>query len=262
MLSAMNLNLLSFIIALMDGLRSVNIKVAGIPCRLIIDDETLFDYFSKNYFTDKKASKPKIILKINKKDNGYTITSAPKIIILDVKGKKMVRLFNVVDWTVRIVIHYNLMRYNTIFIHCSSFVHNGNVYAFAGFSGKGKSTIISNFPKHKIVGDDILVLKKAGRSFHAFQPPFEKKKVKRMGYLKAPIKKIFFLNWAEDLSEKSIRPVNAMSLLLRDGIMRRMPKVKFDLYPSLIMDLIRSTEFKKLSFPKKFFYRDFLQKYG
>lgn len=258
----MNLNPLSFIIALMDELRSVNIKVAGMPCRLIIDDESLFDYFSKNYFTDKKVSKPKIIIKILKNSGGYTITSTPKIITLDVKGKRIARLFNIVDWTVRIVIHYNLVKYKIIFIHCSSFVDNGNVYAFAGFSGKGKSTAIGNFPKRMVVGDDILVLKKVGKSFVAFQSPFEKKKVKSMGHLKAPIKKIFFLNWAKDLFQESIGPIDAVSLLLRDGIMRRIPEVKFDLYPSLTIDLIKSVSFKKLSFPKKFSYRYFLQRYG
>lgn len=242
---------------------TIKFSVASIPCRLIIDDKLVFNYFNRNYWSEKNQKRSKVEINILNNNNCYEIyTKLPKLkIIINMKKKGL--LFKDIDWIVRTMIQNSLLKYKIFFIHSSSIINKGRVFVFLGVSGKGKSTIISNFKKNSIIGDDILLLRKIGNDYHPYQSPFEKMRVNNMKNLeKSVIDRLFILKQGNKLEEKSIKPQKVISLLLSDNYAPRLPQVKIFFYSDLILDLVKKLKFAKLIFPKVFNKKDFFNNYG
>lgn len=242
----------------------INFQIAEVFCRLIISDKKLFDYFRDNYWLinkNEKNNKIKIQIKIKKDIKSYQIKIEPEKLLIKVNIKKNL-LFKDIEWIVRTMIQYNLLKYKIIFIHSSAFFYKDKAYAFLGSSGKGKSTIIKNFPKNNLLGDDILILKKEKESFFAYQSPFEKKRVDKKIKKRIKIRKMFLLEQGKELVEKKITVKEVINYFLADNYIPKLPKIKLDRYSELIFSLIKKIEIVSLFFPKKFNKNFFLSKYG
>lgn len=243
----------------------INFQIAEIFCRLIIDDKKLFNYFKANYWfffnKNKEDNKIKIQIEIKKNIKYYQIKIKPEKLLIKVNIKKNL-LFKDIEWIVRTMIQYNLLKYGVIFIHSSAFFYKNKVYAFLGTSGKGKSTIIKNFSKNNLLSDDILILKKEKESFFAYQSPFEKKRVNKKIKKRIKIKKMFLLKQGKELVEKKIAIKEVVNYFLADNYIPKLPKIKLDGYSELIFNLIKKIEIVSLFFPKKFNKNFFLSKYG
>jgi len=239
----------------------IDFKVANIPCRLIIDDKLLFDYFKKNYWSVNNQKICKVLIDVKGKDNLYQISIKSVKLNIKVDMKKKNLLFKDVDWIVRTMIQYSLLKFKVVFLHSSAAIFGNKVFIFLGESGKGKSTIIRNFDNN-IVGDDIIILRKQASSFYVYQSPFEKLRVQiKKTLVKTKIGGLFVLYWGIKLEKKPIEPQKIVSLLLSDNYMPRLPKVSSNLYTELILDLIRKSNIVKLIFPKRFDKKDFLINY-
>jgi hypothetical protein len=247
----------------MNQKNTIKLNVAGVPCQLIIDDKSLFHYLNKNYWSEKTQKQPEVEIDILKNNNCFKIYSKLSKLKITVDMKKKDLLFKDIDWIIRTIIQSSLLKNKIFFIHSSSIINNGRVFAFLGLSGKGKSTIISNFKKSNIIGDDILLLRKIGNNYLPYQSPFEKMRVNKIKNLdKSVISKLFILEQGNKLEEKPIKSQKIISFLLSDNYVPRLPQVKLISYSDLILDLVKKLQFTKLVFPKVFTEKDFFNNHG
>lgn len=249
--------------------RFINFQVAGISCRLIIDDPNIFAYFNKIYVEDKIARKILAKIYIKKEKDCYRVISKPFNFDfhLTISDKF---LFKDIDWIIRTLLQFNLIKYKIIFLHSSSFIKDDNINIFLGKSEAGKSTIIKNAPKKDIFGDDITIIRKEKNIFFAYQSPFEKDRISDVKIGKMPIIGMFHLKKGKSFKVAPIDNKDKFNLLITDSYMPRFPKDKNDLkyiknirkFNDLILILIKNVSIKKLYFPKNFRYKSFLPVYG
>jgi hypothetical protein len=75
------------------------------------------------------------------------------------------------DWFLRLIYSYYLIKENGFFIHATAIVRHELGYVFFGPSGSGKSTIAALSDGAQI-GDELVVIKKAGDQYRIFGTPF------------------------------------------------------------------------------------------
>lgn len=163
---------------------------------------------------------------------------------------------NQINFKIRGLISYILIRKKILLLHGSSIVKDGCGYIFCGRSGIGKSTILRHVNPQNVISDDVVVLAKRDKQFYIFTSPFDKEKYPKLDDRIVPLKKIFFLNRADKIEFKIISPTDAFKKLIHNNYLYLFyhPSKMFlpDVYKRLLLTnkIIRQTEKRKGTVPK------------
>lgn len=89
-----------------------------------------------------------------------------------------------------LVLFQIITKKNSLALHASSIIYEGEAYVFFGHSGKGKTTLSKLWEKHaKIIHDDIVIITKEASDFYVHNAPVSRQFKK----YSAPLKKIFMI---------------------------------------------------------------------
>lgn len=104
-------------------------------------------------------------------------------------------------------------------LHAAAVVKDKRAYLFLGSSGAGKSTAASLCAKYKIIGDDVVAVKRSGASYGVFPTPWKQAPfTKGAERSKAEIKAFFFIRKSSRVSFKPIPPEEALKRMLYSHI--------------------------------------------
>ena len=104
-------------------------------------------------------------------------------------------------------------------LHAAAIVKEKAAYLFLGSSGAGKSTAASLSAKYKIIGDDVVAVKKSGASYSVFPTPWKQTPfTKGAERSKAEVKAFFFIGKSSRVSFKPVPPEEALKRMLYSHI--------------------------------------------
>ena len=104
-------------------------------------------------------------------------------------------------------------------MHAAAVIKNNNAYLFFGKSGDGKSTAAKISKRFKVIGDDIIAVKKEGRHYFAFATPWKQGAFIKAGkHDKARIRAMFFLHKSERIAFQELPPAEALSKILYNHV--------------------------------------------
>jgi len=104
-------------------------------------------------------------------------------------------------------------------LHAAAVVKDGKAFLFFGVQGAGKSTIARLSKRYKVLGDDIIAVRKAGNHYYAFSTPWKQSSFIRPGRgAKGEIAAIFFIKKSDRISFKSLQPEHALMRMLSSHI--------------------------------------------
>ena len=106
-----------------------------------------------------------------------------------------------------------------ILLHAAAVVNNRRAFLFLGRSGDGKSTAAALSRKHKVIGDDVIALRKSGSSYYVF-PTMWKQMLfaKDAQRARAKVAALFFIQKSDRVSFKPLPPEEAFKRLLYSHI--------------------------------------------
>ena len=102
-------------------------------------------------------------------------------------------------------------------VHGASAIRNGKAFLFSGISGAGKTTISRLAPHDTtVLTDEISYVRFHGGSYRACGTPFAGELARVGENAQAPIEHLFFLAKGPENRIESIRPSDALRMLLRN----------------------------------------------
>ncbi len=153
------------------------------------------------------------------------------------------------DSFIRVLYTELLLPHPGFLLHCSSVIRAERGYVFSGDSGAGKTTIGTLNPENVLLGDDLLILRKADdRSYHVYGTPFVGSDIPWGVNQHAPIKALLFLNQARENRVAPLRPNEATSKLLKQVMFFRRSRAGLEAIFSAVSDLVRSVPVYDLFF--------------
>jgi hypothetical protein len=104
-------------------------------------------------------------------------------------------------------------------LHAAAVVKDKAAYLFLGPSGGGKSTAASLSAKYKVIGDDVVAIKRSGASYSVFPTPWKQAAfTKGAERANAEVKALFFIRKSSRVSFKLIPPEEALKRMLYSHI--------------------------------------------
>ena len=104
-------------------------------------------------------------------------------------------------------------------LHAAAVVKDKKAFLFLGRSGAGKSTAASLSKKYKVIGDDVVAVKKDGLSYNVFPTPWKQAPfTKGSERSKAEIKAFFFIRRSRQISFKPVLPEEALKRIIYSHI--------------------------------------------
>ncbi|MFH1479153.1 MAG: hypothetical protein ABIG92_05210 [Candidatus Omnitrophota bacterium] len=107
---------------------------------------------------------------------------------------------------------------NGLLLHGSAVIKGNSAYLFFAPSGGGKTTAAKLSRRSKVLGDDVVALKKCGRSYYVYSTPWNHKDFTRNSSISAKVDKVFFLKKSKNISFKPIKKEDAFIKLLTQQI--------------------------------------------
>jgi len=102
-----------------------------------------------------------------------------------------------------------------LLLHAAAVIKNKKAYLFFGASGKGKSTIAQLCRRYKVLGDDVIAIRKNSTGYYAFSTPWRQKPFIRVDkYISARIEAVFFLKKSKRICFRPIRQEEALIRIL------------------------------------------------
>jgi len=146
---------------------------------------------------------------------------------IDLKNKRITR-FHSNDTHLRPAINDRLITYaysqalapgNGMLLHASAVVKDKRAFLFFGRSGAGKSTTAALSEKHKVIGDDVVAVKRSRGSYCVFPTPWKQAPfTKGAERVRAEVKAFFFIRKSSRISFKHVRPEEALKRMLYSHI--------------------------------------------
>jgi len=183
--------------------RNLNISIAGIHGRIVMEDTILYNELKKKFATYESGKPPGFKLFISgsfsdlKKDNNphhpvVIESSKEKIAVVEYMNKNKKDILGYIDSTtqqcyiapahelnysrlfssIRACYHYFLEKNGGFFLHASSGTINGKTFAFTGKSDSGKTTALRNMKPDAIVAQDAAAIRIHGKRPQVFAVPF------------------------------------------------------------------------------------------
>ena len=104
-------------------------------------------------------------------------------------------------------------------LHAAAVVKNRKAFLFLGRSGDGKSTAASLSKKHKVIGDDVIAVRRAGSSYRVFPTLWKQASfTKGAECARAKAAALFFIKKSNRVSFKPIPPEEALKRILYSHI--------------------------------------------
>ena len=104
-------------------------------------------------------------------------------------------------------------------LHAAAVVKEKAAFLFLGPSGSGKSTAASLSVKYKVIGDDVVAVKRSGASYSVFPTPWKQAPfTKNAERAKAGVKAFFFIRKSSRVSFKPIPPEESFKRMLYSHI--------------------------------------------
>jgi hypothetical protein len=104
-------------------------------------------------------------------------------------------------------------------LHAAAVIKDKEAYLFLGPSGSGKSTAASLSAKYKVIGDDVVAVKKSGTYYRAYPTPWKQAPfVKGAERLNAKVRAVFFIRKSARVSFKPVPPEEALKRILYSHI--------------------------------------------
>ena len=142
---------------------------------------------------------------------------------IDLKNKKITR-FRSADTAGEPAINDRLITYacsqalapgKGMLLHASAVVKDKRAFLFLGPSGAGKSTAASLSGKYRVIGDDVVAVKRNGASYSVFPTPWKQAPfTKGAERVRAEVKAFFFIRKSSRISFKPVRPEEALKRML------------------------------------------------
>lgn len=184
--------------------KNIVINIAGLPLavknRRDILQKTIFEKF-----LDK-----------NKKSSGNTRhfnTIPPKY---PVNKENSIRFhFPIISYT-----YSQLLASNSgMLLHAAAVIKEKKAFLFLGVGGAGKSTIAGLSKRYKILGDDIIAVRKKGGRYYAFSTPWKQAPfIKPDRHIKGGISAVFFIKKSDKISFRLLQPECALMRILSSHI--------------------------------------------
>lgn len=167
----------------------MNIKIAGIAVSLNIENRKLRTAAQKRYKYFFSGSGPALAIDVKDKAKN---TRSPAMILLkgnkisikhrsfvcdiDKKGKKGI-LYSAdniyhLDSFLRMFYSVMLMEKNGLLLHSCAIAKGDKAAVFSGRSNSGKTTTARLFPRPRVLSDEVVALRKSGRTWYAYSTPF------------------------------------------------------------------------------------------
>jgi ABC-type oligopeptide transport system ATPase subunit len=104
-------------------------------------------------------------------------------------------------------------------LHAAAVVKDKKTFLFLGVSGSGKSTVAALSKKYKVLGDDIIAVRKIDKTYYAFPTPWKQMKMLAVNpSLKGKIQAIFFLKKSSRIFFRYLPPEETLSRILSSHI--------------------------------------------
>jgi hypothetical protein len=96
-------------------------------------------------------------------------------------------------------------------LHATAVSRGGKTSLFFGSSGGGKSTVAVLSRGHRIIGDDVVAVRRIGRGFYAYSTPWRQSGlVNASACIKGKIAALFFLKKSKRIHFKPLKPQEAL----------------------------------------------------
>lgn len=104
-------------------------------------------------------------------------------------------------------------------LHATAVIKGKKAFIFLGVGGAGKSTIAGLSKRYKVLGDDIIAVRKMGGHYYAFSTPWKQAPfIKPDRHAKGRISAIFFIKKSDRTSFRSLQPEHALMKMLSNHI--------------------------------------------
>ncbi len=138
------------------------------------------------------------------------------------------------------------IRNNAFMQHASAVISNGNAFVFSGFSGIGKSTMVSIWQEtgYTVINDDRILIRQNNKGFTVYNTPmFYDDKPKQ-----APLSAIFLLQQSCENYIKRLKGVTAITNFMRFSIQHAYDKHFLNAHLQLVQDIYKTVPIFELGF--------------
>ncbi len=198
---------------------SLNLDFFGIGVKVEFEEEKLYQEMKRRWF-EGEVRKPVVLMKILGKDRSHKIISGSLVKSTDeFKEKEIGPDFdykNYINWLVKVVLQARLIKWGVLFLHAGGVVvGEDEVVSVVGRSGAGKSTFVGNFPRERVIGDDIVALKVENQIVRVVRV-WEKHK-KEVGFKSGGrLSGILSLSWGNGIRIKKTNRLDILQELVRN----------------------------------------------
>lgn len=88
------------------------------------------------------------------------------------RGELVLRPRGLIENYLRVLYAWIALEHASLLLHSCGIIRDGKGYVFFGPSGSGKTTTATLSAAHTILSDDLVIVKKVGRAYHACGVPF------------------------------------------------------------------------------------------
>jgi len=108
-----------------------------------------------------------------------------------------------------------LAAHKGMLLHGACVVRKRKAYLFLAGSGGGKTTAARLCRRYRVIGDDVIAVKKKGRAFYAFATPWKQADfIRPDSYSSAPLEAVFFLKKSRRIAFYPLKKEEALARIL------------------------------------------------
>ncbi len=108
-------------------------------------------------------------------------------------------------------------------LHAAGIELKGWGLAFTGHTRSGKTTLARRFPRHRVLGDDLVAVSPSGEGFLLYGTPWPGREGGPVSYGGVPLRAVFVLRPGEEKGVAACAPAEAVSLLAAEAPRLEMP---------------------------------------
>ena len=108
---------------------------------------------------------------------------------------------------------------NGMLLHAAAVVRDNKAFLFLGVAGSGKSTAAAISKRYTVLGDDVITVRRRGKSYYALPTPWRQQPfIKFRKGRNAKIAAIFFIKKSERVRFRALAPEHALANMLSSHI--------------------------------------------
>ena len=216
-----------------DSLREITLNIADVALKIKCKGNVRFCRAFKKFAVEAdppgRGAWSLDLIDINKKGCEKKLSRGAKSsffddpVRIDLENKRITR-FHLKDTHKAPALNDRLITYaysqalapgHGMLLHAAAVVKEKAAFLFLGPSGAGKSTAASLSEKHKVIGDDVVAVKRSGASYGVFPTPWKQAPfTKDAERSRAEAKAFFFIRKSSRVSFKSVPPEEALKRML------------------------------------------------